>query len=256
MATVELPSYDLRVTPGAWTILRLDGRRFTAGSAAYRPPLELVASKGVIQPFHPSFHDAMRGATYALMGVIPADFAHTASDEISLIIPPTEADFYGGRLSKWLSVAAGTASAALARNMGLFAGLPIMDARAFVAESPTDVEAYLRDRTSSAWRNCRNAYVSAAIAAQGHSNPREIEQIAGNLGRDARLALLQGIPNHPASWERHGSFLVYRPEQRVGRNPQTGLAYTTERQVLDWATVERLDADLSGIMASRRMRAR
>src|SRR5664279_5648659 len=140
------PDYDVRIAPGSWTILRLDGRRFTAGSAAYRPSLEALARDQIIAPFHLAFHEALRGATVALMGVLPVDFAHTASDEISLVIPPAEADFYGGRLAKWLSVAAGTASAALAQNLGLFVGLPIMDARAFAATSIAEIETYLRDR--------------------------------------------------------------------------------------------------------------
>jgi tRNA(His) 5'-end guanylyltransferase len=251
-----LPVYDARVTPGAWTILRLDGRRFTTGSAAYRPPLELIAQKGIIQPFHPSFHDAMRAATQALMELIPADYAHTASDEISLVIPPAQADFYAGRLSKWLSVAAGGASVVLGRSLHLFQGLPIMDARAFSAATPADVEAYLRDRTSSAWRNCRNAYVWHAIAAQGHTSPREIEQIAHDLGQQGRTKLLNSIPNHPPAWERHGSFLIYAYEKRTGVNPLTGKEKSVERQVLDWVQVERLDADLSAIMASHRVRNR
>lgn len=253
MATPELlPAYDARITPGVWTVLRLDGRRFSAGSAPYKPTLEMIAREKLVAPFNPLFHAAMRAATAALLGVIPADFAHTASDEISLIIPPTEHGFYGGRLSKWLSVAAGTASAVLARELTLFAGLPILDARAFAATTPAEVEAYLRDRINSAWRNCRNAYIWHALATQGLS-PREIERAAQKLGPAGVARVLADTP-HPAAWERHGAFLVWASEQRMGRDPRSGAEARVERQVLRWLEIERLDADLGSILASRRTR--
>lgn len=255
MASPEiLPAYDARITPGAWTVLRLDGRRFSTGSAPYRPTLEAIAREKTVAPFNPVFHAAMRAATATLLGVIPADFAHTASDEISLVISPRESDFYGGRLSKWLSVAAGTASAVLSRELTLFAGLPILDARAFAASTPAEVEAYLRDRINSAWRNCRNAYIWHALATQGLS-PREIERAAQKLGPEGVARVLTDTP-HPTPWERHGAFLVWASEQRTGRDPRSGAESTVERQVLRWLEIERLDADLTPVLNSQRMRAR
>ena len=249
-----LPLYDARVTPGAWTIMRLDGRRFTSGTAAYRPPLEVIARSKIIAPFHPSFHEAMLAATAALMEALPTDFAHTASDEVSLVLSPQEAGFYGGRLAKWLSVAAGTASASRARNMGLFAGLPVMDARAFAARDIGEVEAYLRDRMFSAWRNCRNAFIWHAIAAQGHTDPAEIERIAGGLGEEGRRQILKTTPD-PATWMRLGTFAAWIQTERAGRNPLTGAVTATARKELRFLEVERLDADLSTVLSSRRAQA-
>jgi tRNA(His) 5'-end guanylyltransferase len=253
MSTADsLPAYDARITPDTWTILRLDGRRFSAGSAPYRPTLEAIAREKTVAPFNPVFHAALRAATVALMGVVPADFAHTASDEISLVVPPHEQDFYAGRLAKWLSVAAGAASAVLARELPLFVGLPIMDARAFSAASLGEVEAYLRERIHSTWRNCRNAYIWHALATQGHA-PREIERQVQQLGPEGVRRILADTPD-PAAWERHGAFLIWVNESRTGRDPRTGIESSVERQVLRWLEIERLDADLGPILASRRMR--
>lgn len=250
-----LSPYEARVRPGSYAILRLDGRRFGAATAGYRPPLEIIARTGIIAPFHLSLHEAMLAATAALMEAVPADVAYTASDEISLVIAPDEADFYGGRLDKWLSVAAGTASAALAQNVGsMFTGLPVMDARAFAAGSMAEVEGYLRDRVFSSWRNCRNAYVWHTIAAQGHIDPRDIEARAQALGHDGRTALLMSTPVNPSARERLGTFAVWTQEERDAVHRPTGADVKVSRRDLRFVEIERLDADLSGILSIRRRR--
>ena len=221
----SLVEFSERFDPATWVILRLDGRGFTNRARAYA------------RPFDPRFHEAMRNATEALLAETPAAFAHTASDEISLFFAPGT-DWFDGRMAKWLSISAGLASAALARSMTAFVGLPTMDAKAFSAPDENGLADYLFERAKSSRRNCRNGYVHYTLLAQG-LGARAAERAAQKMS-GAQMA--QFVPPEAPAWELFGAYAHYALVERQGADPRSGrLMPPTLRRVLRWTEVANLD---------------
>src|SRR5690349_13297066 len=96
----------VRLLPGAWSVVRLDGRGFSRFTGAHFE-----------KPFDPRFRDLMAATGRAVMVELHGLYAHVQSDEISLLFRPDGAPF-GGRLEKLLSVSAGIASAAFTHAGG------------------------------------------------------------------------------------------------------------------------------------------
>ena len=207
-----------------WVVLRLDGRAFTGRAARYA------------RPFDPDFHAAMREATATVLAEVPACFAHTASDEISLFLPPGTS-WLGGRMAKWLSVPAGVVSAALVGAMTRFDGLPGVDTKAFATTDADGVERYLAERLRSSNRNARQGYVYYGLRAQGLSG-RAAAKIQKAMPFDEQLAML---PADMPAWARYGALAHYETVSRSGRDPRTGQEMAVERRVLAWNELETLE---------------
>jgi tRNA(His) guanylyltransferase len=206
-----------------WVVLRLDGRAFTGRAARYT------------RPFDPDFHAAMRAATAVVLAEVPACFAHTASDEISLFFAPGTS-WLGGRMAKWLSVPAGVVSAALTSAMARFDGLPGVDAKVFATTDADGIEQYLLERLRSSNRNARQGYVYYGLRARGLSG-RAAAKIQKAMPMDEQLAMLP--PDMPA-WQRYGALARYQTVMRTGRDPRTGQEMAAERRVLAWNELEAL----------------
>ena len=67
----------LRLLPGVWTVIRVDGRSF------YR-----LAETGFEKPFDNRFHDHIVKTATALLEESHGLYAYTESDEISVLFPP------------------------------------------------------------------------------------------------------------------------------------------------------------------------
>jgi tRNA(His) 5'-end guanylyltransferase len=214
----------------SWVVLRLDGRAFTGRAARYT------------RPFDPDFHAAMRAATAITLAEVPACFAHTASDEISLFFAPGTS-WLGGRMAKWLSVPAGVVSAALTVAMTRFDGLPGVDAKAFASTDESGVERYLLERLRSSNRNARQGYVYYGLRAKGLSG-RAAAKVQKTMPLDEQLAMLP--PDLPA-WQRYGALAHYEAIRRAGRDGLTGQSVTVERRVLAWNELEALE-DLKSLL--------
>src|SRR5690348_14915851 len=92
--------HSVRLLPGAWPVLRLDGRGFTR-----------LTGQRFEKPFDPKFHELMIHTARVLFEELQAVYAYTESDEISLLFRP-EWDLFDRELEKAVSVSAGIASAA------------------------------------------------------------------------------------------------------------------------------------------------
>src|SRR5438105_3699874 len=90
----------LRILPGTWPIVRVDGRGFSR-----------FTENRFEKPFDPRFRDLMVHAAGALLKELHGLYAHVQSDEVSILFRP-EAVPFDGRLEKLVSVSAGIASAA------------------------------------------------------------------------------------------------------------------------------------------------
>lgn len=103
----------LRLVPGAWTNMQLNGRGFTRFTAGRFD-----------KPFDIRLRDFMTGAARSVMEEFQGLYAVTHSDEIPIMFPP-KWDMFDRRLEKLVSISAGLASASFAKPA---ARLPISTA--------------------------------------------------------------------------------------------------------------------------------
>src|SRR5262249_19871664 len=92
--------HSIRLLPGAWPVLRLDGRSFSR-----------FTEERFEKPFDAKFHELMLKTTQILVEELQASYAYTESDEISLLFPRAWG-LFDRELEKTVSVSAGIASAA------------------------------------------------------------------------------------------------------------------------------------------------
>lgn len=98
--------HNVTVLPGAWTVLRLDGRGFSR-----------FTERRFDKPFDPVFADHMVAVAQSLLTETGARYAYTESDEISLLFDP-RFDLFGRGVEKLVSVSAGIASAVFTHAVG------------------------------------------------------------------------------------------------------------------------------------------
>ena len=98
--------HSLRLLPGAWVILCLDGRGFSRFT-------EVRCEK----PFDLSFHTWMTQTAQALLEEFQGVYAFTESDEISLLFP-RDWGLFDREVEKVVSLSAGLASATFSLACG------------------------------------------------------------------------------------------------------------------------------------------
>ncbi len=133
--------HSLRLLPGVWTVLRLDGRGFTR-----------LTADGYEKPFDERFRDCMITTATTLLEELQGLYAYTESDEISVLFPP-EWDLFDRELEKLVSLSAAIASVAFtqaARVAGHF------DSRVWLGANENLVEDYFRWRQTDAGRCALN----------------------------------------------------------------------------------------------------
>jgi len=91
--------HALRVLPGTWIIIRVDGRGFSRFTEARFE-----------KPFDPAFHTLMQQTAQNLFVELQGVYAYTESDEISLLLCP-EWKLFDREVEKLVSISAGIASA-------------------------------------------------------------------------------------------------------------------------------------------------
>ena len=220
---------DPCVLPGVWMVTRLDGRNFTRLTKEVHP-FEV--------PFDRRFHEHMVQTTKELMGGcgLKATYAHTQSDEISLLFEPGEGGF-GRRIRKLLSVLSGEASA----RFSLLLGAPAaFDCRISPLPSEASVVDYFRWRAEDARRNALNAHCYWLLRAQG-CKPGEADSTMRGLSTPGKHDLLFHHEinfNDLPSWQKRGSGLFWDEYDHPGVNPLTGASVLSRRRRI------RHDADL------------
>jgi tRNA(His) 5'-end guanylyltransferase len=213
-------AHDRSVPPGVFMVARLDGRSFT------RLTRERYSFEA---PYDARFRDLMVGTAKHLMDCcLKVLFAHTHSDEISLLIHPAE-QAYNRMLRKYHSVLAGEASAALSLLLG---GLASFDCRIIELPSPDLVVDYFRWRSGEANRNALHSHCYWALRREG-------------VGARAAEAMLQGMPfeekikllsqrgmdfDSLPAWQRRGVGLYWEACEKTGRDPRTGTQTRTTRR--------------------------
>jgi tRNA(His) guanylyltransferase len=214
--------HDLRAPPGAWIVLRVDGRSFSA-----------LTEREFTKPFDPKFHAGMLETAERLFVELGAVFAYTESDEISVLLAP-ESDLFHREVEKLVSVSAGVASATFALALHLPAHF---DGRLWLGITQKQVVDYFRWRQSDATRCCLNGWCYWTLRQAGKSVQEATRALEG-LGFAQKNELLFAHGHNFAklpSWQRLGSALYWGSVEKPGHNPKTGESVVSLRRsvVLD-----------------------
>jgi tRNA(His) 5'-end guanylyltransferase/predicted kinase len=201
--------HHLRLLPGAWAVVRVDGRAFSRLTAEHFQ-----------KPFDPRFHEHMLAASEALLAEFEGLYAYTESDEISLLLPPSWSQF-DREWEKLVSLSAGVASAAFTHAWGRPAHF---DSRIWLGPNEEAVIDYFRWRQADAARCALNGCCYWTLRGAGETAraaTRRLERLSSDEKRD--LLRTHGIAfDELPTWQRWGTGLRWREFEKLGRNPMTG----------------------------------
>jgi tRNA(His) guanylyltransferase len=209
--------HGLTVLPGAWTVLRLDGRGFSR-----------LTEEHFDKPFDQRFSDLMVTTAQALLTELGARYAYTESDEISLLLDPGS-DLFGRRVEKLVSVSAGLASATFTQAAGQPAHF---DSRLWLGVGVGDVVDYFSWRQADAARCALNGWCYWTLRKAGRSR----QQATGVLDRSStsdknELLFEHGINfNDLPAWQRRGIGLWWEEYQRPGFDPVRNVEVVATRR--------------------------
>lgn len=155
----------IRVPEGGFVIVRVDGKAFHTYTRRMTKPFDINLSKAM--------DAAMRGL---VMRDLPATFAYTQSDEISVLIDQrTGQPWFDGQVQKIASVAASMATAHF--NKTMYSMVPssdapaLFDGRVFHLETKSEVWDYFKWRKADANRN------AISMLAQSMFSHRELQGV-------------------------------------------------------------------------------
>jgi tRNA(His) 5'-end guanylyltransferase len=207
----------LRLPPGAWLILRLDGRGFSRFT-------QMCFEK----PFDARFHDGMVQTARAVLEDLQGLYAYTESDEISVLFPRTWG-LFDRELEKAVSLSAGIASAALTSACGTRVHF---DSRAVVAAEDEQVVDYFRWRQADASRCALNGWAYWTLRKAGHGVAEATATLEGTSVAEKNELLFQaGINfNDLSLWQRRGTGLYWERYEREGYNPKLDQRVVTTRR--------------------------
>jgi len=211
---------DARLPESGWVVARLDGRGF---SRLTRERAELH------KPFDERFRDMMLESARVVATEFNALFAHTHSDEMSLLLPQARA--FEGKARKYLSLMASAASVAF--SMALKQPVAF-DCRLISLPREENVVDYFRWRMADSERNALSAHSYWHARAQGLS-PHLATKLLDSLSpaqKVQRLASLGVDYNAVPLWHKRGAALFWRAEEIKGRDPRSGAEVPAMRRRL------------------------
>jgi tRNA(His) 5'-end guanylyltransferase len=135
--------HSLRLLPGAWVIIRVDGRGFSR-----------FTESRFDKPFDLEFHRMMVQTTSALLEGLHGIYAYTESDEISVLFAPNW-DLFDRSLEKVVSISASIASSTFTHAYGNAANF---DSRVWLGVNKLQVVDYFRWRQADATRCALNGW--------------------------------------------------------------------------------------------------
>jgi tRNA(His) 5'-end guanylyltransferase len=211
--------HSLRFPPGAWVVLRLDGRGFSRFTGARFE-----------KPFDPQFHAWMVEAARAVLEDLQGLYAYTESDEISVLFP-RDWDLFDRELEKAVSLSAGLAGAAFALACGARVAF---DSRALLCAEDEQVVDYFRWRQADAARCALNGWCYWTLRKAGRSVAEATSALQGQgVAGKNELLFRHGINfNELPLWQRRGTGLYWETYPWEGYNPKLGeKVMTTRRRV-------------------------
>jgi tRNA(His) guanylyltransferase len=209
--------HDLRVIPGAWIVIRVDGRGFSK-----------LTEDSFDKPFDNGFHVLMTRTAEALLLEVHGIYAYTESDEISVLLP-RDSGLFDREVEKLVSISAGVASATFTRESGRSAHF---DSRLWLGISQQSVLDYFRWRQADATRCCLNGWCYWSLRKEAKSVAEATAELHGKSFSELNEILFQlgrNFDDLPV-WQRRGTGIYHERFDKQGANPLTGQLVKTERR--------------------------
>jgi tRNA(His) guanylyltransferase len=209
--------HSLRILPGAWAVIRVDGRSFSRFTA-----------ERFEKPFDLKFHDLMITTTQALLEGLQGIFAFTESDEISILLP-TDWDLFDRSLEKAVSISASIASS----QFSCAIGEPVtFDSRIWVGASKSQVGDYFSWRQADATRCALNGWCYWTLRKLGHSARKATSMLDGkSVSFKNELLFEHGINfNDLPGWQRRGTGMYWEEYEKIGYNPKEQIEVKATRR--------------------------
>ncbi len=209
--------HELRVLPGAWTVIRVDGRSFSR-----------FTESGFEKPFDLQFHNLMVQTAKALLEELPGIYAYTESDEISVMLPQNW-DLFDRSWEKIVSVSASIASATFTHAAQTIVQF---DSRVWIGANKSQVVDYFNWRQADATRCALNGWCYWTLRKAGESVGKATSTLEGkSVGFKNELLFQHGINfNNLPAWQRRGTGLYWENYEKEGYNPIENKAVVTKRR--------------------------
>ncbi|MFB2980860.1 tRNA(His) guanylyltransferase Thg1 family protein [Microseira sp. BLCC-F43] len=209
--------HSLRVLPGAWTVIRVDGRSFSR-----------FTESRFEKPFDIQFHNLMVQTAKALLEELQGIYAYTESDEISILLPQNW-DLFDRSWEKIVSVSASIASATftnVAQTIVQF------DSRVWLGANKSQVVDYFNWRQADATRCALNGWCYWTLRKAGETVGKATSTLEGkSVGFKNELLFQHGINfNDLPAWQRRGTGLYWEIYEKEGYNPIENQAVVTKRR--------------------------
>lgn len=209
--------HNLKLVPGTWTVIRVDGRGFSRFTASRFE-----------KPFDLRFSELMATTAQSLLDEFQGIYAYTESDEISVLFPPSWSIF-DRELEKLVSLSAACASSAFTLAAGERA---MFDSRIWVGVTEQDVVDYFRWRQADAARCALNGWAYWTLRKEG-MNATQATNLLDHQSVAFKNELLfqRGINfNEVPAWQRRGLGLYWETYEKEGFNPVTQETVTATRR--------------------------
>jgi tRNA(His) guanylyltransferase len=209
--------HSLRVLPGAWVVLRVDGRGFSRFTEAHYE-----------KPFDPAFHALMLQTARTLLEELQGVYAYTESDEISVLFRP-EWKLFDREVEKLVSISAGIASA----TFTLASQQPAhFDSRLWLGVDVAQVIDYFYWRQADAARCALNGWCYWTLRKAGNSVAAATTALKKqSVAAKNELLFQHGINfNDVPAWQRRGSGLFWETYEKTGYDPIQQKEVTTSRR--------------------------
>lgn len=209
--------HSLKVPPGAWIVVRVDGRSFSR-----------LTERRAEKPFDAAFHGHMVAAAQGLLESLHARYVYTESDEISVLLP-RETELFDREVEKLCSVSAARAAATVSVALG---EVVEFDGRVWVGGRDDDVVDYFRWRQADATRCGLNTTCYWTLRNAGKSvrdATRALEK--ATVAEKNELLFQHGVNfNRLPAWQRRGTGVYWERFEREGWNPKLGVKATATRR--------------------------
>lgn len=198
--------HSLRLLPGAWTVVRLDGRGFSRFTESrYQKPFDL------------KFHELMVQTAKALLEELQGIYAYTESDEISVLFNP-DWDLFDRSLEKIVSISASIATATFTHAAQTIVNF---DSRVWLGANKSQVVDYFRWRQADATRCALNGWCYWTLRKAGKSVTEATATLENqSVAFKNELLFQNGINfNDLPTWQRRGVGLYWEEYEKQGYNP-------------------------------------
>jgi tRNA(His) guanylyltransferase len=209
--------HSLVLLPGAWAIVRVDGRSFSRFTA-----------ERYDKPFDPGFSALMTETASALLAELGGRYAYTESDEISVVLDPSFA-LFGREVEKLVSISASIAGAVFTHAAGEIAHF---DARVWMGPGVEDVVDYFSWRQADAARCALNGWCYWTLRRHGQSRRQATQSLErATIGDKNELLFARGVNfNEVPAWQRRGIGLWWESYEKQGHDPIRGVDVTATRR--------------------------